>query len=89
VRLLLEHGRRTGVSHILRDPLRKTTEAFRDVIAGRATDEGAAEEDQADPIPGWLVTRLLYTVGAQKQSCGRCPPVRHEQDGRRTPRGEG
>lgn len=50
-------------SHILRDQLRTTMEHFRDVLAGRATNEEAASEDRPEPIPGWLVTRLLYTVG--------------------------
>jgi hypothetical protein len=50
-------------SHILRDQLSTTMEHFRDVLAGRATDEEAAGEDRPQPIPGWLVTRLLYTVG--------------------------
>lgn len=49
-------------SHILRDQLRTTMEHFRDVLAGRATDEGPPTEEP-EPIPGWLVTRLLYTIG--------------------------
>lgn len=50
-------------SHILRDQLRTTTEHFRDVLAGRAPGEESASEDRPEPIPAWLVTRLLYTVG--------------------------
>lgn len=49
--------------HILRDQLRTTVEHFRDVLAGRAADEKAASADRPEPIPGWVVTRLLYTVG--------------------------
>ena len=50
-------------AHILRDQLRTTMGHFRDVLSGRAADEEAASTDRPEPIPGWLVTRLLYTVG--------------------------
>lgn len=50
-------------SHILRDQLRTTMEHFRDVLAGHAADEEAASADRPEPFPGWLITRLLYTVG--------------------------
>jgi hypothetical protein len=50
-------------AHILRDQLRTTMEHFRDVLAGRAADEEGASADRVEPVPGWLVTRLLYTVG--------------------------
>lgn len=51
------------LGHIVRDQLRTTMEHFRDVVAGRATDEAEASEPQVEPIPGWLVVRLIYTVG--------------------------
>ncbi len=51
------------LSHIVRDQLRTTMDHFRDVVAGRAANEGASPGDRMEPIPGGLVTRLLYTVG--------------------------
>lgn len=51
------------LSHIVRDQLRTTMDHFRDVIAGRAGDAAARAEEPAESIPGWLVTRLIYTVG--------------------------
>jgi hypothetical protein len=50
-------------SHILRDQLHATMENFDDVLAGRASDEAAASDGRPEPMPGWLVARLLYTVG--------------------------
>lgn len=50
-------------SHILRAQLRTTMEHFRDVLAGRSAGEATASADRPEPIPGWLITRLLYTVG--------------------------
>jgi hypothetical protein len=51
------------LGHIVRHQLRTTMEHFRDVLAGRAADEAAQSEDLPEPVPGWLVARLLYTVG--------------------------
>lgn len=51
------------LSHIVRDQLRTTMEHFRDVVAGRATSDAATAKPQVEPIPGWLVTRLIYSVG--------------------------
>lgn len=51
------------LAHIVRDQLRTTMEHFRDVVAGRPTAETAPSEPQVEPIPGWLVARLIYTAG--------------------------
>lgn len=51
------------LGHIVRQQLRTTMEHFHDVVAGRATSEAVAGEPQVEPIPGWLVARLMYTVG--------------------------
>lgn len=50
-------------SHILRHQLRTTIEHFHDVLVGRAADEEASSADRPEPIPGWLVARLLHIVG--------------------------
>lgn len=59
------------LAHIVRDQLRTTMEHFRDVVAGRATDEAAASEPQVEPIPGWLVVRLIYTAGIREAEVRR------------------
>lgn len=51
------------LAHIVRDQLRTTMEHFSDVVAGRSTSEAAASEPQVEPIPGWLVVRLIHTAG--------------------------
>lgn len=51
------------LGHIVRDQLHTTMQHFRDVLAGRATGEAHVAHEQAEPIPGWLVTRLIHTVG--------------------------
>lgn len=51
------------LGHIVRDQLRTTMENFSEVVAGRSTSEAPAPEPQVEPIPGWLVARLIYTVG--------------------------
>ena len=48
--------------HILRDQLQVTEERFRAVLRGDATDPASQPPPEAT-IPGWLVQRLLFTVG--------------------------
>lgn len=50
------------LGHIVRDQLHTTMKHFRDVVAGRATKRAAAKPRVA-AIPGWLITRLIHTVG--------------------------
>ncbi len=48
---------------ILRDQLHVTEPTFWEVVQGRAPRAPEGQEPAAKPIPGWLVTRLLFTVG--------------------------
>ena len=48
---------------ILRDQLRTTEERFWEVVRGRPTGESEVTQPMVEPIPAWLVTRLLFTVG--------------------------
>jgi len=50
-------------SHILHDQLRTTVERFREVVAGRGISPEQPQEPTVEPIPGWLVTKLIHTVG--------------------------
>lgn len=48
---------------ILRDQLRVTEERFWEVVRGRPTGDSEVAPPAGEAIPGWLVTRLLSTVG--------------------------
>ena len=48
---------------ILRDQLQVTEERFWEVVHRRPEVEARARELTVEPIPGWLVMRLLFTVG--------------------------
>lgn len=48
---------------ILRDQLRVTEQRFWEVVHGRSEAAAEAAEPTVEPIPGWLVTRLLFNVG--------------------------
>ncbi len=52
--------------HILRDQLRVTEDRFWDVVRGGATEVTEAPPPQAATIPGWLVQRLILTVGLRE-----------------------
>ena len=52
--------------HILRDQLRVTEDRFWDVVRGGATEGTEAPPPQAATIPGWLVQRLILTVGLRE-----------------------
>lgn len=49
--------------HILRDQLQVTEDRFWDVVRGGVTEVVDAPPRQAATIPGWLVHRLILTVG--------------------------
>ena len=77
------------LSHIVRDQLHTTVERFRDVLAGRATDEGAPADERGEPIPGWLITRLLYTVGVPEAEVRQMSPDEARARWERFTSGEG
>ena len=71
LRTKISHGARDEIGidlfkHILRDQLRVTEAKFWDVVRGRATELTDAPPPQAATIPGWLVQRLILTVGLQE-----------------------
>jgi hypothetical protein len=49
--------------HIVRDQLETTIERFRDVVQGRAQKGERPAAPEVRPVPGWLVVRLIKTVG--------------------------
>ena len=49
--------------HMLRDQLRVTEERFWAVVRRRPSDPSDSAPPQGATIPGWLVARLLFTVG--------------------------
>ena len=50
------------LSHIVLHQLGTTMDHFRDVLAGRPAAE-AIRPPEVEPIAGWLVVRLIHTVG--------------------------
>lgn len=52
--------------HILRDQLRVTEDRFRDVVRGGPTELTEAPPPRAATVPGWLVQRLILTVGLRE-----------------------
>lgn len=77
------------LGHIVRDQLRTTMEHFRDVVAGRASSEGVVAEPTVEPIPGWIVTRLIYTVGMLEDEVRRMSPEEARAKWEAFTRGEG
>jgi len=59
---------------ILRDQLRITEIRFWEVVRGRPTGESEAMPRDVAPIPGWLVTRLLFTGGLSEEDIARMTP---------------
>jgi hypothetical protein len=55
---------------ILRDQLRVTEEQFWVVVHGRASRD-AEPVTAVEPLPGWLVTRLIFTVGLSEEEVAR------------------
>ena len=71
LRTKVPHGPRDEIGidlfkHILRDQLRVTEAQFWDVVRGGATEQAAAPPPQAETVPGWLVQRLILTVGLRE-----------------------
>lgn len=52
--------------HIVRDQLRVTEDRFWDVVRGAATEPTEAAPPEAATTPGWLVQRLILTVGLRE-----------------------
>ncbi|MDQ6795362.1 MAG: cytotoxic translational repressor of toxin-antitoxin stability system [Chloroflexota bacterium] len=68
LRTKVSHGVRDEIGidlfkHILRDQLRVTEDQFWDVVRGGKKESAKAPALQAATIPGWLVQRLILTVG--------------------------
>lgn len=59
---------------ILRDQLQVSAGRFWEVVTGRASSEAAEAEPTVEPIPGWLVTRLLFTVGLSEAEVSAMSP---------------
>jgi hypothetical protein len=55
---------------ILRDQLRVTEESFWGVVHGTASAE-PEPTTEVEPVPGWLVTRLIFTVGLAEEDVAR------------------
>jgi hypothetical protein len=55
---------------ILRDQLRVTEEAFWGVVHGTASAE-PEPTTEVEPVPGWVVTRLIFTVGLSEEDVAR------------------
>lgn len=56
------------LGHIVRDQLGTTMRRFRDVVAGRVPEPAEAPEPRPEPVPGWLVLRLIQTVGLSEEA---------------------
>jgi hypothetical protein len=63
--------------HILRDQLGVDEERFWAVVRG--TPESAPTEEARQTIPGWLVTRLLFTVGLTEDAIRAMTPDQAQQ----------
>lgn len=59
---------------ILRDQLRVTEERFWEVVRGRAGAGTEAAQPAVEPVPGWLVTRLLFTAGLPEADVAQMTP---------------
>jgi len=59
---------------ILRGQLRVTEERFWEVVRGQATRETEMAKPAVEPVPGWLVMRLLFTVGLPEAEVARMTP---------------
>ena len=55
---------------ILRDQLRVTEDRFWQIVRGRASETSGAPPPEAVMIPGWLVQRLIITVGLPEEEVG-------------------
>lgn len=59
---------------ILRDQLRVNEERFWEVVRGRTGAVTERTQPSVEPIPGWLVARLLLTVGLPEAVVARMTP---------------
>lgn len=59
---------------ILRDQLRVTEERFWEVVRGQGTPETEVVKPVVEPVPGWLVVRLIFTVGLPEAEVARMTP---------------
>jgi len=59
--------------HILRDQLRVDEERFWAVVRGRAT-ASPIEPTQEATLPGWIVQRLIFTVGVPEAEVRNMTP---------------
>ena len=55
------------LGHIVRDQLGTTMQHFRDVVAGRLPESDTVSGKTPESIPGWLVVRLISTVGLPEE----------------------
>ena len=56
---------------ILRDQLQVSEERFWEVVRGRSGAETEVARPTVQSVPGWLVTRLLFTVGLSEAEVAR------------------
>lgn len=59
---------------ILRDQLRVAEERFWQVIRGHVGDANEVARPSLEPVPGWLVARLLLTVGLPEPEVAQMTP---------------
>lgn len=62
-------------THILHDQLEVTEERFWAVFAGAATVEDEPAAPSTPTLPGWLVLRLVTTVGLSESEVAAMTPV--------------
>lgn len=55
------------LDHIVRDQLRTTMEHFIDLASGRVTEAGPGPGSQGEPVPAWLVMRLIGAAGLSEE----------------------
>lgn len=56
---------------MLRNQLRVTEERFWEVVRGGSSGEAEVVPPSVEPIPGWLVSRLLLMVGFSEEEVAR------------------
>ena len=77
------------LGHIVRDQLRTAIKHFRDVVAGRLPEPDAGCGENPEPIPGWLVVRLIHTVGLSEQQVRAMSAEQAQAAWERYKRGQG
>ncbi len=56
------------LGHILRHQLETTMEEFQATSSGQGEDPRAVRMPDVEPMPGWLVMRLIHTVGLDESA---------------------